>query len=564
MQRVLHRVRSTYLAACTTSLRHRQSTALLQPSRILYTPVESIASVSVDASAASIPAPNVVRHATHDVLQHHESTVHDIDAVQKLPHSEKTETTAGADSTKDEVHITDGNGMEVPIITLNTFTELTDIPEWLAEGLKRLGFDSTMGIQKHIIPLLNNGHDVIGLAPTGSGKTVAFAVPALRKFQPNDDGSPAVLVLAPTRELVQQIRQVFVKLSCGQVRIGEAYGGAPREMQLRRLQRGCDVLIACPGRLKDFLDSGELNLRQLSFLVFDEADRLLDMGFQIQLDQIMHFLDLSRSTQRMMWSATWPTAVRELSQKYLSPNRMLVCSGNATGGLQVNAHINQSIILAERLSDRIEHIAKLIEEGHIDENVAKVILFVERQRDTESAGLALSKRLNIDPDYVGVIHGGLSQRLRDSVMHKFKSSRIRLLVATDVASRGLDIPDVTCVVNLQAPRNIDSYCHRIGRTGRAGRCGAAYTFIGSDDGAIAGELVSYLGRCGMDVPSHLKQLASSYAAKMEARAQYNKQRRWGSSSSDGGDDGDDEYNEGRRFERSSSRERFQRRGGSRS
>uniref|UniRef100_A0A0A9YLL1 ATP-dependent RNA helicase DBP2 n=1 Tax=Lygus hesperus TaxID=30085 RepID=A0A0A9YLL1_LYGHE len=148
-----------------------------------------------------------------------------------------------------------------------------------------------MGIQKYTIPLLDEGHDIIGLAPTGSGKTIAFAVPAMKLLLPNDDHSPSVLVLAPTRELVQQTKQVFDNLSGGVVRVCEAYGGSPRHTQARQLQYGCDVLIACPGRLKDFLDSGVVSIAKASFVVFDEADRLLDMGFQVQLDEILQYVN---------------------------------------------------------------------------------------------------------------------------------------------------------------------------------------------------------------------------------------------------------------------------------
>lgn len=423
---------------------------------------------------------------------------------------------APVSSTEHDVVITDGNGDNVDVSPLNTFAELQGAPQWLAQGLQSLQFPATTDIQKFTIPLLADGHDVIGLAPTGSGKTVAFAVPALKNLQPNADGSPSVLVLAPTRELVQQTTKVFANLSQGQVRIAEAYGGTPRDVQCRQLRGGCDVLVACPGRLKDFLDSGDVSIRNLNFLVFDEADRLLDMGFQVQLDEILAYVDPSSHPQTMMWSATWPHSVQSLARNYLAENRVLIRAGTAGTGLQVNEHIKQSIYFCNAFRDRIEKLGELVEDGTIDDNIDKLIIFVERQTDTESTVQALSHRLGIDARYIGALHGGLSQRVRDKVMGQFKQNYIRILVATDVASRGLDIPDVTCVVNFQAPKNIDSYCHRIGRTGRAGRSGKAYTFIGGQDYAIAPGLVDYLTRCNTEIPPELVQLAETAQQRASA------------------------------------------------
>jgi ATP-dependent RNA helicase DDX5/DBP2 len=425
--------------------------------------------------------------------------------------------------TEHDVVITDGKGNNVDVAPLNTFAELSNAPEWLAEGLRTLQYPSTTDIQKFTIPLLDDGHDVIGLAPTGSGKTVAFAVPALKNFQRNSDGSPSILVLAPTRELVQQTTKVFSSLSKGQVRICEAYGGAPREAQARQLHAGCDVLVACPGRLNDFLDSGDVSIKHLSFLVFDEADRLLDMGFQEQLDRILSHVD-STHPQTMMWSATWPHAVQALSRTYLSENRISIRAGTAGTGLQVNEHIKQTLLFCNSFRERIEKLGELVENGTIDDNTDKLILFVERQSDTENTAQAFSQRLGIDSRYLGVLHGGLSQRFRDRVMGQFKSNYIRILVATDVASRGLDIPDVTCVVNVQAPKNIDSYCHRIGRTGRAGRSGKAYTFIGDTDGRIAADLTEYLTRCNTEVPPQLTELAEKYRERSARAASFSRSR----------------------------------------
>lgn len=414
--------------------------------------------------------------------------------------------------TNDGVVVTNSMNEVVSIQPLRLFSDLVGAPHWLKHGLKESGFPETTPIQKYTIPVLEEGHDVIGLAPTGSGKTVAFAVPALKNYK-NTTNSPSILVLAPTRELVQQTTIVFQKLSRGEVRVCEAYGGSPRELQARKLGNGCDVLVACPGRLNDFLKQGEVSLNNLSFLVFDEADRLLDMGFQIQLDEILSHLDPSISVQKMMWSATWPTSVQRLAKTYLSSNRYVVRAGAAGTGLQVNRNISQTMEFANSVEDRIAFIAKLIETGKIDENTAKVIIFVERKADTENVAYSLSQKLGIHSRFVGVLHGGLHQRQRDNVMNQFKRSDIRLLVATDVASRGLDIPDVTCVINFDVPGSIDSYCHRIGRTGRAGRKGDAFTFISEESCPIAPELVDYLQKADVDVPGRLIEVSKKEATR---------------------------------------------------
>lgn len=430
---------------------------------------------------------------------------------------------AASESGADGVAVTNASNEAVSIKPLNLFSELEGAPLWLQDGLKDSGFPGTTSIQKYTIPVLDEGHDVIGLAPTGSGKTVAFAVPALKNFRTSSK-SPSILVLAPTRELVQQTTVVFQKLSKGEVRVCEAYGGSPRELQARRLHSGCDVLVACPGRLNDFLKQGDVTLNNLSFLVFDEADRLLDMGFQIQLDEILSHLDPSKSVQKMMWSATWPLSVQRLAQRYLSSDRYVVRAGAAGTGLQVNKNISQTLLFEESVQDRIASIAKLIETGKIDENSAKIIIFVERKSETENVAYSLSQKLGIDSRFVGVLHGGLQQRQRDNVMQQFKKSNIRLLVATDVASRGLDIPDVTCVINFDIPGSIDSYCHRIGRTGRAGRKGDAYSFISEQSCPIAPELVDYLQKVGVDAPERLIDISKKEASRRMYRRDGDRRR----------------------------------------
>jgi ATP-dependent RNA helicase DDX5/DBP2 len=406
------------------------------------------------------------------------------------------------------ISILDERDNVVKVNEVNKF-EALDMPHWLATSIKKLGYPNTTDIQAVTIPKLLEGNDIIGLAPTGSGKTVAFAVPALMQFQRSKQGNPRILVMAPTRELVQQTCKVFANLGGGQdVVVAEAYGGSPREIQARRINGGCDVLVACPGRLNDFLQSGTVDLSELSFLVFDEADRLLDMGFKPQLDQIMSFVDPSAPRQTMMWSATWPREVQQLAHDYLKPNRLLIKAGTCGTGQQVNENIKQHIFFASTPMEKVEKLISLIQDGTIVEETCKMIIFVERQADTESVASLLVRKLGVQGSMIAPIHGGMQQGQRDYIMRSFKQSQVRILVATDVASRGLDFPDVTCVINFQAPKTISDYCHRIGRTGRAGRKGDAFTFITGGDPVLR-DLVGYLRKCGTPISSELQEAADN-------------------------------------------------------
>jgi ATP-dependent RNA helicase DDX5/DBP2 len=329
------------------------------------------------------------------------------------------------------------------------------------------------------------------------------------RFQRSKHGNPKILVMAPTRELVQQTCKVFTSLGGGKdVIAAEAYGGAPREIQARRLHGGCDVLVACPGRLNDFLQSGTVDLSELSFLVFDEADRLLDMGFKPQLDQIMSFVDPSVERQTMMWSATWPREVQQLARDYLKENRLLIRAGTCGTGQQVNENITQHVFFADTPIQKIEKMIELIQDGTIKEETCKMIIFVERQADTESVANLLIRKLGVQGNMIAPIHGGMQQGQRDYIMNSFKKNTVRILVATDVASRGLDFPDITCVINFQTPKAITDYCHRIGRTGRAGRKGDAFTFVSEGDPLLR-DLVSYLRKCGSNVSEQLQSAADN-------------------------------------------------------
>jgi ATP-dependent RNA helicase DDX5/DBP2 len=387
------------------------------------------------------------------------------------------------------------------------------LPEWLKEGIRRLNYHDCTPIQAHTMPLVLQGKDLIGLAPTGSGKTVAFAVPSLAGMKLPSDGYPQILVICPVRELAQQTGKVFRSLVAphGNIRVVEIYGGADRGPQASALWSGADILVATPGRLNDFLGAGDVDFRNLSFLVFDEADRLLDMGFAPQLDSIMEYVDPGRKRQTLMWSATWPREVQTLASNYLTPDRLMVKAGNAgEGGLVVNENISQHVHIAPTHSERIRKLRSLYDEGHIDVT-KKSIFFVQKKVTCDEVAYEISRTLaSLDIPLVGnlvqPLHGGMSQDKRDRVINQFRAGKIKVLVATDVAARGLDFPDVEHVVNFDPPLEIDSYVHRIGRTGRAGRKGKAHTFVMGPSKWLP-DLIKYLERSKQEIPSQLHSMA---------------------------------------------------------
>jgi ATP-dependent RNA helicase DDX5/DBP2 len=419
---------------------------------------------------------------------------------------------SGAAPASDEVQveITDINNKPAQVERFHLFADLPHLPPWLQQGIRDMKYAAPTTIQSYTIPMLNTGADAIGLAPTGSGKTVAFAIPSLAKLKPSN-GNPQVLVLCPVRELVQQTAKVFRSLCAHtRLRVCEAYGGSPRNEQMGQLHRGCDILVAAPGRLVDFLQSGAVDLGSLQFLVFDEADRLLDMGFSDALDTIMGYVPKERQT--MMWSATWPDAVRTLANNYLLRTRLTIRAGGAGGDSQlVNHNIKQIVSVAATVQDRVKQVIDIFRKAGPE---AKAIVFVMRKDTCEevSAGIgrALQTALGTDARTIQALHGGMHQSYRDRVVRAFKQGQVRVLVATDVAARGLDFPDVEYVINFDAPHEIDSYCHRIGRTGRAGRKGTAYTILMQETAKVAPDLVLYLRKSNQEVIPAVEEMARSY------------------------------------------------------
>eukprot|EP00808_Paulinella_micropora_P001216 g35401.t1 len=372
-------------------------------------------------------------------------------------------------------------------------------PEYLLNELARAGFTNPTPIQSQGWPMAMSGRDLIGIAQTGSGKTLAFLLPAIVHInaQPllsRGDG-PIVVVLSPTRELAQQTLEEASKFgSSSKLKYCCIYGGTPKGPQARMLRDGVEIVIATPGRLIDFLESGTTNLRRVTYLVLDEADRMLDMGFEPQMRSIVSQIRPDRQT--LLWSATWPKEIQSLARDF-TRDAMFVNIGSLD--LSANKDVKQIIEVCDNYSkDRLLHDTLHDFKGH------KILIFVGTKRTAED----ITRRLRMDRIPARAIHGDKSQQERDNVLADFRSGVSPLMVATDVASRGLDVSDITLVINYDMPNQLEDYIHRIGRTGRAGHKGTAISFFTSNDAKIAKGLVDVLREANQRIPKELETMAS--------------------------------------------------------
>uniref|UniRef100_A0A3B4BPS2 RNA helicase n=1 Tax=Pygocentrus nattereri TaxID=42514 RepID=A0A3B4BPS2_PYGNA len=359
-------------------------------------------------------------------------------------------------------------------------------PSYVMDVINKQNWTDPTPIQAQGWPLALSGKDMVGIAQTGSGKTLSYLLPAIvhinhQPFLERGDG-PICLVLAPTRELAQQVQQVAAEYGrASRLKSTCIYGGAPKGPQIRDLERGVEICIATPGRLIDFLEAGKTNLRRCTYLVLDEADRMLDMGFEPQIRKIVDQIRPDRQT--LMWSATWPKEVRQLAEDFLKDYVQI-----NVGALQLSANHN-ILQIVDVCSDgeKEDKLVRLLEEI-MSEKENKTIIFVETKRRCDD----LTRRMRRDGWPAMGIHGDKSQQERDWVLNEFKFGKAPILIATDVASRGLDVEDVKFVINYDYPNNSEDYIHRIGRTARSQKTGTAYTFFTPNNMKQAHDLVSVL------------------------------------------------------------------------
>ncbi len=383
-----------------------------------------------------------------------------------------------------------------------TFSDL-DLHPALTQTVAALGYESPSPIQEALIPVLLSGRDAIGQARTGTGKTAAFALPALHKIADQERGTPRILVLAPTRELAVQVSSaVFTYGKDLGIRALPITGGQPYGKQIQRIRRGVDVVVATPGRLVDLISQGAIDLSQVETVILDEADEMFSMGFADDLDAIFDVLPDERQTALL--SATMAPAVKRLAQRRLrSPETISVTDGDRTAeaieqrGYYVNGR------------DKLAALIRLLE----TEDVTSALCFVR----TRAGASRLASDLSRAGFAAEEISGDLSQGARTAVLARFKNKEVKILCATDVAARGLDIDHVSHVFNVDLPQDPEAYVHRVGRTGRAGRDGIALSLVTPQDRGLLQRVERAAGRAvpQAELPS-VEDVAAIRAQRLQA------------------------------------------------
>ena len=387
------------------------------------------------------------------------------------------------------------------------------LDDHLLGNIELAGYQVPTPVQKYSIPIVMGGRDLMACAQTGSGKTGGFLFPILSQAYQNGPSAaagaaggmgyrqrkayPTTLILAPTRELVSQIYDESRKFAYRSwVRPCVVYGGADIGSQLRSIERGCDLLVATPGRLVDLIERGRISLSSIKYLVLDEADRMLDMGFEPQIRRIVEGEDmpLTNARQTLMFSATFPRDIQMLARDFLRDYIFL--SVGRVGSTSEN--ITQKVEYVEDMDKRSVLLDILHTHG-----MGLTLIFVETKRMADT----LSEFLISQGFPATSIHGDRTQRERERALEFFRSARCPILVATAVAARGLDIPNVTHVVNYDLPTDIDDYVHRIGRTGRAGNTGISTAFFNRGNRGVTRDLIDLLKEANQDVPSFLEVVA---------------------------------------------------------
>ena len=362
--------------------------------------------------------------------------------------------------TSEATDFDENDSEEIPGASFDTL----GLPKPVVKAVENVGFETPSPIQAQTIPVLLDGHDVLGLAQTGTGKTAAFALPILSLIDA-EIRHPQALILAPTRELALQVAdsfQVFVDHLDGDISVLPIYGGQAYGIQLSGLRRGAQIVVGTPGRVIDHLEKGSLDISELRFLVLDEADEMLNMGFQEDVERIL--ADTPEDKQVALFSATMPSGIRRLSKQYMDdPHEIQVKSETRT-----NTNITQRFLnVAHR--NKLDALTRILEVTEFE----AMIMFVRTKFETEE----LAEKLRARGFNAAAINGDIAQQQRERTVEQLKDGRLDILVATDVAARGLDVERISHVLNYDIPSDTESYVHRIGRTGRAGRSGEAILFV---------------------------------------------------------------------------------------
>ncbi|MDC0937338.1 DEAD/DEAH box helicase, partial [Pirellulales bacterium] len=339
----------------------------------------------------------------------------------------------------------------------------------MLRALESVAYETPSPVQAGIIPRALEGVDVLGQARTGTGKTAAFGIPILERLnEPGKHRRPRALVLTPTRELAVQVRDEIDRLAHGRkLRSVAVYGGKPIKSQISRLQRGADIVIGTPGRVLDHLSRGTLQLEQLETIVLDEADRMLDIGFRPDIEKILRSCPKQRQT--LLLSATVAPAIERLAQRYMHNPEVMDFSPK---GKSVDT-IEQRYFTIDQ-QRKFDLLVTLLRR----ETPEQAIVFCRTKRGADRVNRRLAQKIQ----GVDCIHGDMQQRVRDRVMKDFRAGKSTILVATDVVGRGIDVTNISHIINYDLPQSSDDYVHRVGRTGRMGREGIAFSFVTPEQG----------------------------------------------------------------------------------
>ncbi|WP_253866153.1 DEAD/DEAH box helicase [Prauserella halophila] len=420
----------------------------------------------------------------------------------------------------------------------------------IISALEASGKHRTFAIQSLTLPLALKGDDVIGQARTGMGKTLGFGVPLLQRLETPGDGTPQALIVVPTRELCVQVTKDLVEAGANLgVTVESIYGGRPYEPQIEALRRGVDIVVGTPGRLLDLAEQRHLVLGKVRSLVLDEADEMLDLGFLPDIERILRMVPDERQT--MLFSATMPGPIINLARTFLSQPTHIRAEENDAGA--IHERTTQFVYRAHSL-DKPELVAKVLQAS----GRGLTMIFTRTKRTAQKVADELTDR----GFAAAAVHGDLGQGAREQALRAFRSSKVDVLVATDVAARGIDVDDVTHVINYQMPEDEKTYVHRIGRTGRAGKTGVAVTLVDWDE-MPRWKLIS--DELGLDQPEPVETYSTSKHLFSDldipegatGRLPLSKRTREGLSAEDAEDLGD------KRRERRGSRESGSREGGSR-
>lgn len=392
---------------------------------------------------------------------------------------------------------------------MNTFPEMELQPS-LAKNILRCGYGKPTPVQKYSFPICRASRDLMSCAQTGSGKTAGFLLPLINRIlkeqievnapRPAEPANPISLVLSPTRELASQIQDECRKFTDRtSIRSVAVYGGRDMQKQLRGVRSGCHIVIGTPGRIIDMIQRGYLGLEKIQYLVLDEADCMLDMGFEPQIREIIESFNMPPPSDRqtLMFSATFPKEIQRLARSFLKKDYVYLTVGRVGAAAET---VEQNFLHIEEM-DKMRELVNVL--SNVETDRTKALVFVKRKVDVDE----IVRELNNAGIRALSIHGDKNQQQRERALRRFKNGEASVLVATDVAARGLDIRGVEHVVNYDMPQNMDSYVHRIGRTGRVGNSGRATTFFNKLDAGISKDLVKECEKNNVEVPDFIRQMA---------------------------------------------------------